>query len=492
MILLIDNYDSFTYNLVQRLGEIDPSLDLEVHRNDQITLDEIERKRPDASDHLARPLHAEARPAFRCAAIQRFAGKMPILGVCLGHQAIGQATGGEIVRAVRLMHGKIDRIHHDGHGLFAGPAESVRGHALSQPGDSARHVVRRFRDDRLERNARRRARDHGDPAQAIAGVRPAISSGEFFDVAGASIFCGVFSTSDQRSLSRRRRWPRSAPTSLWPTAFHCKRSTPRCLPKAISRSRLPDGTCAPLEFAFFRTFQRRLPARQARSRPADGTYLERTSLGNMLTVEEALERVLAHARATAAVRAPLTDALGLVLAEDVAAISIRRPMTNRWSMAMPFGWPISPMEAASLDVLEEIMAGMTPIGRSSPGTCSRIMTGAPIPPGADAVVMQELTNYVVGEQDSETTVGDPRTALPLTPGPLPQGARGETTGANSRRAASSGAEHRAAGGRHAARRRRVRRRMRHSSGDDWIAGGGRPGGDFCDSGAQCGRAGDGQ
>jgi anthranilate synthase/aminodeoxychorismate synthase-like glutamine amidotransferase len=132
MILLIDNYDSFTYNLVQRLGEIDPSLDLEVHRNDQITVDEIERKRP--SHLIISPGPCTPKEAgISCEAITRFSGKLPILGVCLGHQAIGQATGGEIVRAVRLMHGKVDRIFHDGEGLFTGlpnPFEATRYHSL--------------------------------------------------------------------------------------------------------------------------------------------------------------------------------------------------------------------------------------------------------------------------------------------------------------------------------------------------------------------------
>jgi anthranilate synthase/aminodeoxychorismate synthase-like glutamine amidotransferase len=132
MILLIDNYDSFTYNLVQRLGEIDPALDLEVHRNDQITLAQIEDKNP--SHLIISPGPCTPREAgISCACVARFAGRMPILGVCLGHQAIGQATGAEIVRAVRLMHGKVDRIHHDGQGLFAGlpnPFEATRYHSL--------------------------------------------------------------------------------------------------------------------------------------------------------------------------------------------------------------------------------------------------------------------------------------------------------------------------------------------------------------------------
>jgi anthranilate synthase/aminodeoxychorismate synthase-like glutamine amidotransferase len=132
MILLIDNYDSFTYNLVQRLGEIDPSLEIEVHRNDQITCDEIAAKQPThiiVSPGPCTP--TEAGISVEC--IQRFAGKVPVLGVCLGHQSIGQATGGTIVRAKRLMHGKTDQIHHDSTGIFAGlpnPLTATRYHSL--------------------------------------------------------------------------------------------------------------------------------------------------------------------------------------------------------------------------------------------------------------------------------------------------------------------------------------------------------------------------
>ena len=141
MILLIDNYDSFTYNLVQRLGEIDPSLDLEVHRNDQITLDEIERKAPDAPDHLARPLHAERGGHLRASASRGSRGKMPILGVCLGHQSIGQATGGRDRprRAADARQGRPHPPRRPGH--VRRPAQPVRGHALPQPGHSARHAA---------------------------------------------------------------------------------------------------------------------------------------------------------------------------------------------------------------------------------------------------------------------------------------------------------------------------------------------------------------
>lgn len=132
MILLIDNYDSFTYNLVQRLGEIDPTLDLEVHRNDQITVEEIAAKKPTHLIISPGPC-TPSEAGISCAAVEYFAGKLPILGVCLGHQSIGQATGGTIVRAKRLMHGKTDWIHHDNEGLFAGlenPLQATRYHSL--------------------------------------------------------------------------------------------------------------------------------------------------------------------------------------------------------------------------------------------------------------------------------------------------------------------------------------------------------------------------
>jgi anthranilate synthase/aminodeoxychorismate synthase-like glutamine amidotransferase len=132
MILLLDNYDSFTYNLVQRLGEVDPSLDLQVVRNDRITLDEIESLAP--SHLIISPGPCTPNEAgISVACVERFAGKLPLLGVCLGHQSIGQATGGTIVRAKRLMHGKTDQIYHDSRGLFAGlpnPFVATRYHSL--------------------------------------------------------------------------------------------------------------------------------------------------------------------------------------------------------------------------------------------------------------------------------------------------------------------------------------------------------------------------
>jgi anthranilate synthase/aminodeoxychorismate synthase-like glutamine amidotransferase len=130
MILMIDNYDSFTYNLVQYLGEM--GQELRVYRNDAITLDEIEALAPDRL--LVSPGPCTPNEAgISVAAIRRFAGKLPILGVCLGHQSIGQAFGGEVVRAGRLMHGKTSPILHDGQTIFTGlpnPFEATRYHSL--------------------------------------------------------------------------------------------------------------------------------------------------------------------------------------------------------------------------------------------------------------------------------------------------------------------------------------------------------------------------
>jgi len=132
VILIIDNYDSFTYNLVQRLGELDLSVELEVYRNDKITLAEIEARRPSHLIISPGPCTPnEAGISVEC--VKRFAGKLPVLGVCLGHQSIGQATGGKIVRAKRLMHGKTDEMHHVGNGLFEGianPMIATRYHSL--------------------------------------------------------------------------------------------------------------------------------------------------------------------------------------------------------------------------------------------------------------------------------------------------------------------------------------------------------------------------
>ncbi|MEK7206789.1 MAG: aminodeoxychorismate/anthranilate synthase component II [Pseudomonadota bacterium] len=130
MLLMIDNYDSFTYNLVQYLGELGE--DVRVYRNDQITIPEIEKLKPDRIVISPGPCTPN-EAGVSVEAIRRFAGKIPILGVCLGHQSIGQAYGGKIVRARQLMHGKTSLIHHASKGVFAGlanPFEATRYHSL--------------------------------------------------------------------------------------------------------------------------------------------------------------------------------------------------------------------------------------------------------------------------------------------------------------------------------------------------------------------------
>jgi anthranilate synthase component II len=130
MLLVIDNYDSFTYNLVQYLGELGETL--EVRRNDAITPDEVGALAPEAIVLSPGPC-TPAEAGVTVPVIRRWGAEIPMLGVCLGHQAIGEAYGGTVVRAGRVMHGKTSRILHDGTGLFAGlpsPLEVMRYHSL--------------------------------------------------------------------------------------------------------------------------------------------------------------------------------------------------------------------------------------------------------------------------------------------------------------------------------------------------------------------------
>jgi anthranilate synthase/aminodeoxychorismate synthase-like glutamine amidotransferase len=115
MILLLDNYDSFTYNLAQYLGEL--GCQVEVHRNDRISVEEIAKRKPEKIVISPGPCTPQ-EAGISVELIERLAGKFPILGVCLGHQAIGAAFGGKIVRAPKLFHGKTSEIHHDGKSIF--------------------------------------------------------------------------------------------------------------------------------------------------------------------------------------------------------------------------------------------------------------------------------------------------------------------------------------------------------------------------------------
>jgi anthranilate synthase component 2 len=130
MLLMIDNYDSFTYNLVQYFAELGETV--EVHRNDKISVAEIAALRPERLVISPGPCSPD-EAGISVAAITELAGKLPILGVCLGHQSIGRAFGGRIVRADRLMHGKTSPVYHDGRELFAGlsnPFDATRYHSL--------------------------------------------------------------------------------------------------------------------------------------------------------------------------------------------------------------------------------------------------------------------------------------------------------------------------------------------------------------------------
>jgi anthranilate synthase component 2 len=131
MLLMIHNYDSFTYNLVQYLGEL--GQDVKVVRNDEMTVDAVERLAPERIVLSPGPCTPN-EAGISLELVHRFAGRVPILGVCLGHQAIGQAFGGKVVHAKALMHGKVSQIHHSGAGVFRGlptPFQATRYHSLA-------------------------------------------------------------------------------------------------------------------------------------------------------------------------------------------------------------------------------------------------------------------------------------------------------------------------------------------------------------------------
>jgi anthranilate synthase/aminodeoxychorismate synthase-like glutamine amidotransferase len=132
MIVLIDNYDSFTYNLVQKLGEVAPAIETRVFRNDKISVEQVEELKP--THIVISPGPCTPREGgVSNDIIKHFAPKLPVLGVCLGHQCIGFNFGADVVRAERLMHGKTDRIHHDGRTIYVGmpnPFTATRYHSL--------------------------------------------------------------------------------------------------------------------------------------------------------------------------------------------------------------------------------------------------------------------------------------------------------------------------------------------------------------------------
>ncbi len=160
MIFVLDNYDSFTYNLVQYLGEL--GAEVEVRRNDQVRVEEVEALHPERI--LLSPGPCTPQEAgISIELIRHFAGKLPVLGVCLGHQAIGAAFGGQVVRAGKLMHGKTSQVEHDGKTIFRGlasPMTATRYHSLIVAEDTL--------PEDLEISARTRERDG---AKVIMGLR---------------------------------------------------------------------------------------------------------------------------------------------------------------------------------------------------------------------------------------------------------------------------------------------------------------------------------
>lgn len=174
VILLLDNYDSFTWNIVQRIGELDPSLDVRVIRNDRIDPDEIDRLGP--SHIIISPGPCTPREAgVSNAVIERFGGEIPILGVCLGHQCIGFSNGMTVARHKRIMHGKTSMIHHDNRGVFSGlanPFVATRYHSLvvlTETVPAAGWEVTARTTETL---------DDGEPHEVVMGLRRRWPDGE--------------------------------------------------------------------------------------------------------------------------------------------------------------------------------------------------------------------------------------------------------------------------------------------------------------------------
>jgi len=174
VILLIDNYDSFTWNLVQRFGEIDDALEIVVKRNDEITVEEALALRPERLVISPGPC-TPAEAGVSSGMIAAFAGRVPVLGVCLGHQCIGAGAGMTVARHPRLMHGKTSEVSHDGKGLFTGlpsPFIAMRYHSLVVTPDTVdreRFEVTATCTDRLE---------DGAEAEVVMGLRRRAAPGE--------------------------------------------------------------------------------------------------------------------------------------------------------------------------------------------------------------------------------------------------------------------------------------------------------------------------
>lgn len=171
MLLMIDNYDSFTYNLVQYFGEL--GADVSVFRNDKITVSRIARLAPQQIVISPGPC-APDQAGISLEVIQHFTGKVPILGVCLGHQAIGQVFGGNIVHSKKVMHGKTSLVHHNGRGLFAGlssPFRSTRYHSLVIDKESLPKC--------LEMNAWTQEHDDCDEIMAVRHKEHAVAGVQF-------------------------------------------------------------------------------------------------------------------------------------------------------------------------------------------------------------------------------------------------------------------------------------------------------------------------
>ena len=171
MVFVLDNYDSFTYNLVQYLGEL--GQEVEVRRNDQVTVADIEQLRPDHIVISPGPCTPQ-EAGISIELIRHFAGKVPLLGVCLGHQAIGAAFGGQVIRAKNLMHGKTSQVEHDGRTIFQGlssPLTATRYHSLI--------VTEEGLPQELEVSARARERDGSSVIMGLRHRRYAVEGVQF-------------------------------------------------------------------------------------------------------------------------------------------------------------------------------------------------------------------------------------------------------------------------------------------------------------------------